>query len=140
MRKDFVQVAAREKAHDFARGNVLEQFIRLRIFIDPIGDVRDLELHRDADGDEADGFAVRAGGGTGGSVITDEEIFLLGVRDRPEDDASAFISFIRRVADSEGLNLFGAEAINLVNRPRQFEMRARPENSGGLAFQTAVAD
>ena len=46
---------------DFAIRERLQQILRVGIFIDPVGDVRDLVLHRDADGDEPDGLGVGIG-------------------------------------------------------------------------------
>ena len=68
-------------------------------------------------------------------TIGDQEIFLLGMGDRPKHGALPAPAWFRvhlRVlgdgADFETLNLFGAEAIDLVDGPRPFQVSSRSQH------------
>ena len=134
LRQKIIQIHAREKMHDRARRQVREQVRLVAVLVGPVHDVRDLELDRDAYGDQTDRRrlerVVRVGVvrlNRRRRAVADEKILLLIVRDRPKNYVLFVLARVRREADVKRLDLLRAIAIDFVNWPRQFQMRARSQ-------------
>ena len=139
--KDRVQIHARQVSHHVARGEVLEQVALAGVLVGPIQHVGDLKLHRQAHVNQThrahlgdfSGIPGHAGGG-GSQVVCDGrrfhvadekiDLFDAGVRDAPQNRLGHLALRVGSESDVKRLDLAGAVAINVVNRPRPDQMPA----------------
>ena len=126
-----------EIAHHFARPEVLKEPRRVLVVIGPVHQVGDLKLHGHAHGQQANGRRPPARDLVGGlrrtlQIIGDQEVRLIPVALVPQHVSLPLLAGFLGETHIERLNLLRAEAIDLIDRPRPFQVCPGAERRAAL--------